>query len=472
MTVIQSTKGRFDTDMNNNMTDVRKPVFVDNAIHYEKIEEVPAVKQKITIQQKKTSNYSVSTEKSYNLIESGSSISVTHADSNYTTDIWTPKGKNSVPKIIYSQQDPTKRLVWSSSESVTDGLRLELQNMKGKSMQEIGFVGNTGHFGVSLDVGMRSTDLVTRLTNSVANNMNSISLGQPLSVSNQSASRRSQSLEYVAENFNNINLISALSFISRFDNRTLSFSKEGNVIYAPGNIVKKRSFIDGDLRFGNKSKNPVSSIANRVTVTGVPSALNDDVTITLDDRTRQGTIESPDIIAEKPIFDMSVKSISSARKVARNKLRVNALKQGSMSSAGHPNLYHLRAGDFVDYYNREYVVSEVIHKMSDKTSDLKFLLVEKGLETALQDIDVKSEAADSVNSKETHSQIKTENLNLALGLKINMITRIVVKRKISDSGTLGRHSISLGGASTIDKGGTTYPVSSIGSTQGEEIDVT
>ena len=471
MTVIQSTKGRFDTDMNNNMTDVRKPVFVDNAIHYEKIDEVPAVKRKITIQQKKTSNCSVSNEKSYNLIESGSSISVTHADSNYTTDIWTPKGKNSVPKIIYSQQDPTKRLVWSSSESVTDGLRLELQNMKGRSMEEIGFAGNTGHFGASMDVGMRSTDLVTRLTSDVANSMNSIGLGQPLSISNQGASRRSQSMSYVAEDFNNTNLLSAINFLSRYDKRNLSITKEGNILYLPSSREGEISKIDGDVRYGKKNSNPVNSIPNRVTVTGIPSALNDDVTITLDDRERQGTTANPDVIVGPDVFDMTVKSKSDARRVARNRLRMNALTQGSISSDGHLNLHHLRAGDFVEYYNRKYSVSEVVHRMSNKQSDFKFLLVEQGVENVLQDINIQGNASDAINKKESHSQLKTENLNLTNSIEIKISTKLFLKSVGSGRHTLGRNLSGIGGASQIDKGGTVHAISKIGSQEGNTVEI-
>ena len=463
MTVIQSTKGAFTESMNNNMTHVRKPVFVDNAIHYEKITEKVSNKREVSIQQRKTSNYSVATENEYNLIESESAIIATHADSNFTSDIWTTKGKNSVPKTIYSSQNPKERLVWSTTEDVTNGLRLNLQNMKGQSMEEIGFSGQKGRFGVSLDVGMRSTDLVTRITKNVDENLNSVTLGAPLSVSNQGGTRRNQSLTFVAEDFNNVNTLSALQFVSRFDNRSIVFSKEGNVIYSADSNKGLPYPIDKNIRFGKRGSNPVSSIPNRITVTGVPSALNDDVTMTLDDRERQGSLSSPDIITSPTIFDMSIRSKTDARRVGRNKLRANALKKGSISSAGHPNAFHLRSGDLVNYSNEEYMISEISHSMSEKKSDMKFMLVEKGLEHLLQENEVTSIASSASDNKESHSQLITENLNLISAMKIKISTRFTITYVSGESNTLGNLSRGIGGASQIDKNNTIHDVSGIGS---------
>ena len=469
MTVIQSTKGAFTESLNNNMTHVRKPVFVDNAIHYEKITEKVSNKREVSIQQRKTSNYSVATENEYNLIESESAIIATHADSNFTSDIWTTKGKNSVPKIIYSSQNPKERLVWSTTEDATNGLRLNLQNMKGQSMEEIGFSGQTGRFGVSLDVGMRSTDLVTRITKNVDENLNSVTLGAPLSVSNQGGTRRNQSLTFVAEDFNNVNTLSALQFVSRFDNRMLSFSKEGNVIYSPMKLGASSFSIDSNIRFGAKKKNPVSSIPNRITVTGVPSALNDDITITLDDRERQGDSNSPDIITSSPIFDMAVKSKGDARKSARNKLRSNALKQGSISSEGHPNAYHLRSGDIVKYDDEEYMISEVEHSMSDKQSNFKFMLVERGLEHLLHDNETASISSSASSNKESHSQLKVKNLNFINSFKISISSQFSFRDIISiDKATIGGKR-GIGGASQIDKNNTVHEVNALGMSKTESV---
>jgi len=49
MTLIQSSVGRFDTTLTSVMNDVRQPVFVDNAVHYAKIQPQSSNKSKITI---------------------------------------------------------------------------------------------------------------------------------------------------------------------------------------------------------------------------------------------------------------------------------------------------------------------------------------------------------------------------------------------------------------------------------------
>ena len=49
MGLIQSSKGRFDSSLTDVMTDVRQPVFVDNAVHYAKYEPKSNARSKITI---------------------------------------------------------------------------------------------------------------------------------------------------------------------------------------------------------------------------------------------------------------------------------------------------------------------------------------------------------------------------------------------------------------------------------------
>ena len=46
---IAHTQGRFDASLTTVATDVRKPVFVDNAVHYAKIESRSDGKNRVTI---------------------------------------------------------------------------------------------------------------------------------------------------------------------------------------------------------------------------------------------------------------------------------------------------------------------------------------------------------------------------------------------------------------------------------------
>ena len=56
MTLIQSSVGRFDTTLTSVMNDVRQPVFVDNAVHYAKIQPQSSNKSKIIIEARNAHN--------------------------------------------------------------------------------------------------------------------------------------------------------------------------------------------------------------------------------------------------------------------------------------------------------------------------------------------------------------------------------------------------------------------------------
>ena len=60
MTVLKNTRtGRYNTDPDEVMTHVRKPVFVDNAIHHGRISVQKANKAKVTVEKKNTRNLQV-----------------------------------------------------------------------------------------------------------------------------------------------------------------------------------------------------------------------------------------------------------------------------------------------------------------------------------------------------------------------------------------------------------------------------
>ena len=74
---ISSTKAAFTESLTEIMTDVRKPVFVDNAIHYGKYESQNKDIAKVTMI---TRDYSIATEKTYSIEEEESSL-FTHKNS-------------------------------------------------------------------------------------------------------------------------------------------------------------------------------------------------------------------------------------------------------------------------------------------------------------------------------------------------------------------------------------------------------
>jgi len=70
MTVLKNTRtGRYSTDADEVMTHVRKPVFVDNAIHHGRISVQKANKAKVTVEKKNTRNLQVMPQRNYRILE-------------------------------------------------------------------------------------------------------------------------------------------------------------------------------------------------------------------------------------------------------------------------------------------------------------------------------------------------------------------------------------------------------------------
>ena len=79
MTLITDTAvGRFSTDVNEVMDHVRKPVFVDNAIHHARVEVAMDGKNKVTIEKNNATTFKVTPERKYKIVEGESSLQVTH----------------------------------------------------------------------------------------------------------------------------------------------------------------------------------------------------------------------------------------------------------------------------------------------------------------------------------------------------------------------------------------------------------
>ena len=188
MGLIQSSKGRFDETLTNVMNDIRQPVFVDNAVHYAKVEPRSAGKTRVTIEAINADNYDLATERTYSLVESESSIIITHTETDghsLKSDVWSSNGKNTVTDLLYSEDNPVDRIMKSTVTSTNNGLQLDLRNMKGRTLKDIGFRDERVHLAQGIDIGFRTTDLAVRLAQNVPDAITAVTLVhtlQPLEV--------------------------------------------------------------------------------------------------------------------------------------------------------------------------------------------------------------------------------------------------------------------------------------------------
>ena len=438
MGLIQSSKGRFDSTLTDVMNDIRQPVFIDNAVHYAKSEPRSTGKTRVTIEAVNADNYDLATERTYSISETESSLVLTHSETDGHTlksDIWSNRGKNSVPSLLYGKEDNTKRIMRSTMTSTDNGLRLDLRNMKGKTLKELGFDDTEIRLGQNIDVGFRTTDLAMRVSDAVNDTLTAISIGSPISITKMSSNRRKSSNTYLAADFNGVNLVTALRYISRHDNRIIKFDRYGVLNYVPFNFTDTSRIVESEIRFGSKDTSPIENVENRITVQGIPLAVNEKLVYTMDDRAKQqGTYDIDVIENTSPLFDASITNLNRAKAVARQILRANSTLSGSIKSHGHPHVWELRPGDIVEYDGNRLSVLEARHRL-DGLTDFVLLGADSGLEGVLQNIREGSITSSSVDRPDNANQIISESFSFFDSMEV-VITPTIKVLSLNSSGYL------------------------------------
>ena len=441
MVRITPTQGRFDTTLTSVATDMRKPVFVDNAVHYAKIEPSSTGSDTITIEGRNKENYDIATEKTYHLVESESSILLTHEETDghsLKSAIWTGEGKNIPSSLLYSVNEPNIRLKAKSESATANGLRMELHNMKGRSLKDIGFKDDSIHFGQLVDVGFRTTDLAVRIANDISGTLTAVSIGDSMTMPN-SAYRRKHSTSFLATDFNSVNLITAMRYISRHDDNIPFYNRHGILMYVPMNYFSNIDFLDASTRLGDKHKNPVNNAENRVSVRGRKLAVNDDIVVSMDDRSKQQGKYSNDVIESiSPVFDASVTSIQQARAVARNMLKANNTLDGKITSQRHPGRWNLRPGDIVMYDGKKRMIVNTTHRLSDTTSDFTMVSEDSGLQGVLQGI-LEGGISEGSIINPSKEQVTKENFSFFSDLEI-IVVPFITSRYVADGFLIGQNS--------------------------------
>jgi len=444
--LIQPTNGAFTEQPSESMYDIRKSVFVDNSLHLAKYTEQNNALPKATIGK---TNYSLSSQKQYSATEEDSSLVLKHSKTDghsLETKLWSPKGLNTIPRVLYDGLDYTKRLYRDKISVLSKGLRLELPNMENNTFENLELT-NSFYVGQPVDVGFRTSDLAMELSSSLDGVVSSVSVGEPLNPTNAYSQRRRHSKSFSAFNFDNFNLLVALKLLTRKDNRVLYYDNFGNVLFLPFNYSKHNHYVYADARLGSRNENPIDDTPNRITLKGKPLALNDESIVTLNDAERQQGRFNDDVIENTtPIVDMTLIGISEVTKAARQILKANNLLKESIETNGHMDVWFLRPGDVVNYGGKKLVVMEIQHKLTDRTSDIQMLSLQAGVENLFQSIDESAIAKVDVQAENLNNQIIKENLNFFDEIKIttsvNVITNIVDEDKIILGGNANR--ISLG----------------------------
>jgi hypothetical protein len=461
MTKLLASTGKFTDTVNEAMKHVRKPVFVDNAVHHALLESQSDHKHKITIENRNNATYNVFSEKRYELVEGESSVQLSHVSVPGHTSTAAPfyesgviSSTSNLPILMYSGEDTSDRLTLSTAESSTEGVKINMKNMKGRSLKNIGFQGRTVHLGDPIDVGLRTSDLAMRLGTDVASTLTSVQIGSLRHAANTNSARRKHTNKFLAEDFYGVPLISALKFSSRHDGNIIYFDRFANLMYTPFTFTASTRFLDETLRQGNEETNPSSHNENRISIQGVPLAKNESASVIVDDAERQqGKFDTDVQETVTPIFDATVKTNAAAKRVARQILKANSLEQGSLRSSGHPDAWDLRPGKVVSYKGEKKLITESRHILSSRLSDMNFISVQTGIEGVLQGISEGMVASSSGNNPDTISQQVERNLSLFSSFEIVTIPVITVRvvESLNSKFAIGKAA----GRATIGKAGTT-----------------
>lgn len=441
MVRITPTQGHFDASLDTMATKLRAPVFVDNALHYAKVES-SSEGNKVTIENNNAENYDLATEKAYSIVESESTVYLTHRETDghsLKSAIYSSKGKNATTPLLYGASDESKRLLGKTTTTTNEGLRIELRNMKGRRLTSIGFDDNAVRLGQTIDVGFRTTDLAIRLGESITGSITSVSIGNPLNTVN-SSQRRQHSNVFLAANFNGVNLITSLRYLSKHDNAVPVFNRFGSLLHVPMSYFSSLRVLDADNRLGNKDTIPLEDSQNRVSVRGRAVALNEDLIVTMDDRSRQqGRFDNDVIEGITPVFDASITSMQQARRVARKMLKANSAMLGRVITQGHPSAFDLRPGDIVMYDGEKRVIVEANHVMSRGTSDFTFVSIKSGIDGILQGIFEAGITEAAVKNPDTTQQITEENFSFFNTFDITIVPMLTVNRVAANGFLIGRN---------------------------------
>jgi len=427
-------KTRIIDDTNVVMKHVRKPVFVDNALHLGEFAMQGTTQAKVTVKQRKTSTYAVASTHSYTIDEREDSVVLTHTPTpGHTSENWIlymhSSFENDVAsntlRMLYSIDQQTERLSLGSHSTGNKGSVFAVRNMKGKTLSELGFNGTAGYAAQPIDVGFRTTDMAIRLGRDIADTLTSVNIALPISPSNSSGDRRRHSTRFVATDFYGVNLVTALRFLGRHDNHIVYFERFGSLLYVPFNFGEAGRTVNAQERSGPAGTNPIDNTSNRVIVQGQPLSVNDNAYAEVSDAERQSG-RGGDVQEEPQVIeDFTVRNNESARRVARSVLKANNLLSGNKTSAGHPNAWDLRPGKVIQYEGRNRILTEVRHNLSENTADLVFLTVDSGIEGVLQGI---LEGAQNTGSRpEVVEQIIEKNFSLFADIEIVTVPIITIQ---------------------------------------------
>lgn len=391
--------GRADAEQSAIMKVLRRPVFVDNAmVHGEYTKDVKGHK----VSPPKRGDFEVAHDRVYKLVEEEDGARLLH-NAPYDKAVFYHDRKLTAsakpPVMMYAEKQPSNRLVAKNVENVATGSRLTLQNLKGKSLNDLGFNENRVRFGQSADVGFRTSDLAMRIVDAGTGSVNSAVVPQ-----------KRHSTTFLSFDFADADAISALRYISKHDGQSLRSDRFGNVLYAHQNRVHQQHFLSDTAVTGGSETDNITHAPNRVTVYGKSRANNTDNVVRVDDVGAR-----TDGVVNEAVGGIHVPTASTeaaARRIGQRILATARRAKGNMRLKGVLRALKVRPGDRIQYGSQSgtsaNIVLETQHRLHEKMTEVQITSVASGVEDVLQKFQEDRINRNQSSSQERSAQVKTE----------------------------------------------------------------
>ena len=414
--------GRFDADQNAVMKRVRKPRFVDNAVRHG---EYTKSSSGFTVNKPTQSDFIPTPERKYKLIEEDDTIRIMHNQSDglkYEGSIFYNNEKVSttskVPSLIVGADDAQQKLELSSVESSTKGSRYRIENLKGRSLKDIGFTDKEVRITQPIDIGLRTSDLAIKVVGSKKGAVNGIHL-------------KSDSNKFLARDFYGINTGVVFKYLTKHDSFSIRNDKFGNLKYLPQQTHDNHHFIAPALITNGIDENDADDVYNRVIVRGKDRANNSKNAIQVDDFGSQdkGIKELPGGLSLPTAVTKSATRTGGRRILAM-------IKKAGLRQTLRDTLHSIKVspGDSASflYENREQkIVLHTHHDVNKKISQITVGSVDGTLEDVIEKFREVDVANQFDSGEERSRQFESIEFSTFAGFKIKSTFQISEKVDIN-----------------------------------------
>jgi hypothetical protein len=417
------TTGRFDASQTPVMKRIRKPKFVDNAVSHA---EITKAQSGFVVKAPTQADFVPSHDRRYTIVEEEEAVRLTHKTSDghrYVKEVFFSDEKvgpsSPLPPLIVNSDKTNQSLVPSKIENVDKGVRFRLENMKGRDLNGVGFTGKDVHLAQKANVGLRSSDLATRIARATPSSLNGVEVRRP-------------SNSFIAQDFYGIAADAALRFVSRHDGYSVRGDRFGNLLYSHQHQFNREHVVTSNTVMGGSIKDKTENIPNRIVVRGRNRANNDNNVVQIDDHGNQssgvieipGGISAPTAITKAAARRVGQRFLASAKRVTSGEI----LKEVVHVSTIYP-------GDVVSYRtpdsDQRQIVLHAKHDLVQKHSELHINATSSNLEDVIQrfqEVDIGNTSSDN---DEKNRQTKHEDFATGAGYKLKVTWQIGVRKSLN-----------------------------------------